>query len=464
MTSLLAIARLTLKAAFRYRLVQVLALALLGAVVLLPLAIKDDGTARGFTQILLTYTLSAITAFLGLATLWMACGTLARDVEECQIQMVAVKPVARWQIWLGKWIGIMAVNGLLLATASLAVFILLQYRAGKLPAAQQEALRREILVARAGIKEEIPDLEPTIARVFQEILKQNTIAPADRPQALRQVSERVKYQYQLVQPAYRRIWKIPLGWRKDALRDQPLFLRVKFSSSLPPESTLTGPPTFQTLWQIGDPGKTRVARQARSLAADTFHEMPIPANLYDADGVLTVEFTNPTETAVVFQLEDGLEVLFREGGFGLNFARGMGVIYCWLALLAALGLAAASFLSFPVAAFLAFGLLIVGFSTGTLSQVVEEGGIAGINHETGVVDNPDLLDRVAVPMAKAMLGVINLARGYSPIDALSSGRSIAWSQLAMAVVEIVGILGGIFAAIGIVTFTRRELATAQFNQ
>ena len=65
-------------------------------------------SAQGFTQIILTYTLSAITALLGLSTLWLSCGTLARDIEECQIQVVATKPVARWQIWLGKWLGIVS--------------------------------------------------------------------------------------------------------------------------------------------------------------------------------------------------------------------------------------------------------------------------------------------------------------------------------------------------------------------
>ena len=52
---------------------------------------------------------------LGLSTLWLACGTLARDIEECQMQVVATKPIARWQIWLGKWLGIMSLNAALLA-------------------------------------------------------------------------------------------------------------------------------------------------------------------------------------------------------------------------------------------------------------------------------------------------------------------------------------------------------------
>src|SRR5437762_10416908 len=117
MQRLLAIALLTWKAAFRFRLFLVLAVLLLASVVGLPLLIKDDGTASGFTQILVTYTLSTVTALLGLSTLWLSCGTLARDIEECQIQVVAVKPIARLQIWLGKWLGLISLNGALLAIA-----------------------------------------------------------------------------------------------------------------------------------------------------------------------------------------------------------------------------------------------------------------------------------------------------------------------------------------------------------
>ena len=40
---------------------------------------------------------SDFTALLGLSTLWLGCGTLARDIEDCSMQVVAVKPVPRWQ-------------------------------------------------------------------------------------------------------------------------------------------------------------------------------------------------------------------------------------------------------------------------------------------------------------------------------------------------------------------------------
>lgn len=116
MQRILAIARLTWKSAFRYRLFWVMAALLVAAVAGLPLILKDDGTAEGLTQILLTYTLSAITVLLGMATLWLSCGTLARNVEDCQMQVVCAKPVARWQVWLGKLLGILALNAMLLAS------------------------------------------------------------------------------------------------------------------------------------------------------------------------------------------------------------------------------------------------------------------------------------------------------------------------------------------------------------
>jgi len=46
------------------------------------------------------------------------------------------------------------------------------------------------------------------------------------------------------------------------------------------------------------------------LAPDTFHEFQIPANLFDDKGVLTVLFINPNDTALLFPLADGMEVLY----------------------------------------------------------------------------------------------------------------------------------------------------------
>ncbi len=462
MQRLLAITWLTWKAALRFRLFLVIAALLLLAVVGLPLLIKDDGTARGFTQILLTYTLSTITALLGLSTLWLSCGTLARDIEESQIQVVATKPIARWQIWLGKWFGIMSLNAALLAISGLSVYFLLVWRANQLPAEEQTILRNEILVARGSVKDldRSRDIEEATEQILRDRLANMNVSRAEREEVRMQIREQVKAEWQIVPGGYSKVWEIDLGLAKNSLRDRPIHLRVKFNSA---DKSPTG--TFPGMWRAGIPQKTQLwmSEDVMSLAPDTFHEFTLAPNVFDENGIVRIEFLNLSNTTLLFPLEDGIEILYREGSFPLNFARGLGIIFCWMALLAAIGLAAASFLSFPVAAFFALGLLVMAFSSGTLANVVEEGTVMGVDEESGIVGY-SIVDTVIVPTFGAALKVINLVRDFSPIEALSTGRSITWGQLARAFFQIVVLLGGIVGLIGIGIFNRRELATAQGNQ
>ena len=463
MQRLLAITWLTWKAAFRFRLFLVIAVLLLVSVIGLPLMVKDDGTASGFTQILLTYTLSVITGLLGLSTLWLSCGTLARDIEECQIQVVATKPIARWQIWLGKWLGIMSLNAVLLALSGACVYGLLYWRAARLPAAERKVLREQVLVARGSARPQNYEaaIDAATERILQERLKTNPELnrPVDLAEVRTQIREQIKAQYQLVPPAYSREWQIDLGFARNFLHDQPLQLRVKFNTA---DKSPSG--TFVALWQVGDPDSANVRQlEPMSLAPDTFHEFQIPPNLFDRKGVLTVVFVNPNNTSLLFPLDDGMEVLYPEGGFALNFARGLGIIFCWMAFLAALGLAAASFMSFPVAAFFSLAVLVVGLSGGTLDEAVQAGTVVGGNGETGAMGH-SIADAVLIPMFRGLLVVISLVKNFSPIDSLSSGRCISWTELGTAFGQIVLLLGGIIGLIGIGLFNRRELATAQGNQ
>jgi hypothetical protein len=449
-----AVAALTVKAAFRSRLVLVLLALLLGAVVALPLVLKHDGTAQGFTQILLTYTLTTITALLSLVTMWLACNALARDLEECQLQLVAVKPIPRWQIWLGKWCGIMTLNLLLLGLAAGAVYLLMLYRAQQLPPPVREALRTEVLVARATVREPAPDLEGDVARLLAERREALLAEGVDLAVFRARAAELIKAQHQLVPVDHLRRFRLALG-DPARLRDTPMFIRLKFYS---PELNSQALYDLEiTLGEPESPGRRSLTQRFRPEAA---HELPIPPNLFDAQGVLTVDIANRSATPLIFPFVEGLEALYREGGFGLNYLRALGVIACWLALLAALGLAAASSLSFPVAAFVATAVLLLGLSSGTLRTVVEEGTVLGVDHDTGQALNP-VIDAVALPVFRTLYWLVERVRGFGPVDALSTGRSVTWGELGLAFLQIVVVMGGLAALAGIGLLQRRELATAQ---
>jgi len=450
---LAAVAQLTLKAAFRFRLVVVLLLILLAVVIVLPMVIKHDGSAQGFTQILITYTLSSITALLGLVTLWLACGTLARDVEDASMQLVCTKPIPRWQIWMGKWLGISLLNLVFLAITGTTLYVLLFWKASALPEKQQEVLREEVLVARAVAREPINSYEKEAEELTQQRLREDASSQLDPKFIREQFRETLKAQDQVVPPGGYRVWQIPFGDRAAELAGKPLQLRVKYYS--PDAAGSTTPSQFG--WEIGSEGRAPLRLQ-NSFAAESASTFPIGTNLIGANGVLTIVGYNLNQRPVLFPLEDGLEVLYPEGGFGLNFVRGLAIILFWLGLLAAIGLFAASKLQFSVAAFVSLSILLLGLSSGTLKQVVEQRGIMGVDSETGQVMAETTINRVAVAVYGTARQVIELITGYNPVDSLSTGRSITWGRLAQAAVLVVGVAGGLFAGAGIWIFTRRELA------
>ena len=240
------------------------------------------------------------------------------------------------------------------------------------------------------------------------------------------------------------------------------------------------PETYGTLWEIGPPNSTKRLRMSRPLTTDTFHEFGINLldekgnptadpvkngrylDLLDKDGKLFITFGNPNQAVVLFDLVEGMEVLYHEGSFGLNFVRGLAIIFIWLGLLAAIGLAGASYLSFPVAAFFSVTVLIVGLSSGTIASVVKDGTFGSTNHDTGVPEGVlGAVDFVMVPIFKAADAVLTMINSFSPIDSLSTGRSVSWTMLALAFLNVWVLAGGLFALVGMIVFNRREMATAQ---
>jgi ABC-type transport system involved in multi-copper enzyme maturation permease subunit len=457
MQQLWAVARLTVGAAFRYRLVVVLMALLVGAVIVLPTIIKHDETAGGFTQILLTYTLGIITALLSMVTLWLACGTLARDIDDCHMQVVAAKPIPRWQIWLGKWLGIMALNAMLLGTSAGAVYLLMQWRATQLPLQVQQALHSNILTARASVRDPVTDIEQRAEALIRTRLPELQAKGANIEEARAMAVEMIKAKEQVIPDQHFRRFNLDLRHAATRIQGKPVFVRLKFHT---PELGVKRP--YEIEINAGPAEGAKRETVYRSLAAEAQHEIQLNEPILNADGTLTVDVANRSGVPLLIPIEDGFELLYPEGGFGLNYVRACLVLLTWLGLLAAIGLSAASFLSFPVAAFLATTVLILGLSTGTLKSVVEDKTVLGFQHDTTDRLYP-AIDALMLPIFEVLLKTVNLVQQFSPIDAVSSGRSVTWADVSRAIVVVIFLLGGFFAAIGIIAFTRRELATAQSN-
>ncbi|HCZ02631.1 MAG TPA: hypothetical protein DHV39_04350, partial [Verrucomicrobiales bacterium] len=101
-----AVAALTIKAAFRFKLIPWLLLILITSVFSIPYLVTHNGSAEMFAQVQLTYSLMAASILIGASTIWLACGVMSQDFQRNHIVLLASKPLARWEIWIGKWLGI----------------------------------------------------------------------------------------------------------------------------------------------------------------------------------------------------------------------------------------------------------------------------------------------------------------------------------------------------------------------
>lgn len=451
------VARLTIRSALGYRLVSTVLMILAGLLLGLPVLIKHNGTAEMLTQVVLSYSLNLIILFLGLITVWLSCSALAKEIREGQMQMVAVKPITRWQIWLGKWLGITVINTVLLLLSGIAVLGLLYSGSTHLSQDQRQVLREKVLVARGALSEPAPDLSAEVERIFQERLQRDQVADLDRDYVREKIEEEVWALNQIVTPNHLRRWEIDFGWRHRLVDDTPLHLRIKFYAAQVAESA-----HYPTLWIVGDPNTGMFWRQELDLSPASFHEIAIPPGLISSDGILRIECRNYTAASLIFPVDEDLEVLFPEGTFVLNFARSLAVILLWLALLTALGLAAASILSFPVATFLVFGLLAVVFSGNLLTSIVTEKTVSAIDEHTGQATWTQL-DWLLVPAFQAVLDVVETLQSVSPIESLANGRTISVEALAQLFLKLALMMGVPVAGVGMFLFHRNELATSGKN-
>jgi hypothetical protein len=510
------IAKQTLKAAIRYRFVVAMAVALLVIVFGIPLLVKSDGTAKGTVQIVLTYTLGSTTALLGIASLWMGCGTLAREIEDNVMQMVAVKPIARWRVWFGKWLGIMLLNAALMVPTGLAIFFLINARADspELDEFEKAKLQNEVLVSRSSIREAKRDFSISRQRAYvyallvaeektqytetEQALRMSVTGPEhilsfrpDYPRLVEQAKTRPlpeilaqlekleseavrmsKASYEVVLPGQDRFWEFQIDPDiVDEVNQKPVYLRFKFNADDEYD------PKSHTLWfSIGEGTSKRWppegAFKEMRRGSSAFHEEQLPKEIVPDKGpnkgLVRVHFVNQnSERPIIFLMEDGPMILYHDGGFGMNLFRGLLIIYFWLGLISAIGLMASSFLSFPVATFMSLGILLISASGGTLQQIIDEGGITGVNHETGRKDESSIIDGTAIFFAEVGVKITKSIWGYSPVGSLSDGRTITTATLFWAFFAIIVVMGGLVMALGAYMFHRKELAlpnpTASMN-
>jgi len=455
-----AVARHMIAEGIRMKIAVVFMVALAALMVVLPFVCSGDGTLSGRVQAFLAYSLGATGFLLSMLTIFLSCGSLANEISRRQIHLIVSKPIPRWQFILGKWLGIMVLDAGLLIACGVVMYGAVWYLKRGEPMNRDDAyrLRHEVLTARFAAPLDTPDFGPVVERQYQRLREQGRLPiDADAAQVKKRLRKEMEARWRSVPPGTARAWTFR---ELRVVRGPDAFLHIRYKprvSRYPPQEIL------RCQWIVGDPGKG--AKQVvinRADVVERVHVIPVPTETVAPDGTLRVVFANVNPeapdltfpTTVTFEGDDGLQVLYRVGTFGGNLVRALAIVYCRLAFLAALGLLASSFLSFPVACTVCLLVYFSAIGAGFLSEAL------GYSARTagGEQDPLGVLGDVLRPLARGFLWLIPDFSKFDPAPTLVDGRNVTLMWVLVAIGQLVLLRTVIAGLTACVVFHYRELA------
>lgn len=455
MRALLAITKQTLRACVRSKVVILLLVLNVVAAVALPLTVRGDGTATAQLQVSLTYSLRAVTGLISLAALWVGCSNLAREIESYNMHLVLTKPAARWQVWMGKWLGVftMSAGVLLVSGAVLYGLILVKFRTGDFSEQEKAEARDEILVGRRVYSAYVPDFEAIAQKEYRKRLEAGDWVDEHDPRAvIAELKRQIKLATTGVPPGQRK------GWQFSGLRAEDDETRVFVRYRL-----YVGGKGFdkqrETIgrWLIinpdeKEPGRQVVATPPMKVMSGGFQEFSFPASLMSDRGRVGLVYENfdPQDSAIVFQPDDGPSLLIRTTGFTGNWLRAMLVGLLRLALLSALGCTFGAVFSTPVAIFVAFAYLLLG-------AIMDPELGAPTRDLAGNVVSWKIKDMLSYSAGSLVRLFVASLRNFDVTHSLARGYLIDGAKIARLALLQVGLRGLPMAILGVWIFSRREL-------
>jgi|688.fasta_scaffold16787_8 hypothetical protein len=356
----IGVARAMVEEAIGTRVSVLLVMLVVVTLPVLPLLLDPAERLAYRLQFFLAWAISGASVLLTVMSIALGCSSVCGDIDSRRIHMALSKPLRRWEYLLGKWLGVVLLDLLLVALVGVAVYGFAQAlaRTTAHDAADRMAVDEQVLTARAVVRPSHPagvEFERSVAATIDEIRQADpgTFDKDPRWARKRILAQRV-HEWHTVSADVVSSFLFS-GLDPARIRSPVVQLRLEpFADN----STISRADVRFSLWLNERPFPVLDGRhQEYTLASGMVHTIDLPTSAIAPDGVLRVSIANrnlvmPGEeqpTSISFTPGSGLEVLYRVGGFGGNCVRGLLVVWAKLAMLTAASLAAAAWLGFPTA-------------------------------------------------------------------------------------------------------------------
>jgi hypothetical protein len=510
-TPVFAVARNVLVEAVRMKVSLVFIVILILFLAVIPGMLTEDQPLRFRVQQWLSYGVGLSYAVLAMLTLFLSAGTVAFEQRDRVIWQTMTKPVRHWEYVLGKWIGVMGLNAVLLTVTAAGVYLFTEYLSHQRARGETAYLVREdgmradptdpamepIIDQRlAEAKERVPSFQitPQAREVVRYQLVNEFMSEDRRILELQVLAARGGVFPEPPQLVAEEVSKIIDGRVAQAAADNPSFtpgpgFRKKIEADVLQEiftQSRTIAPGFKAQFLFKGLGDVKKQSQRGELtlrykvnagsnnpsaiyklvmfingfpkevatALKVTNSLSIEPEVIDDKGELLIEIASDPSNAFAMNFPpDGLELMYRAGGYEANFFRVMSAIWVKLGFIAAVAIAAATFLNFPVACLVAVTVLFAAESAGFLKESLEV--YVSYDEHTKTTNYFAVVVRaVAIPASLAFQSFSEL----KPSTNLVEGRLVSWSSLGGATALIGSwTLGALLIGWG--AFRRRELAT-----
>ncbi len=458
-----AVAHTVVKEATRLNISLAFIVVLLVMLPLLPLWIDGAQPLRYQVQTFIARSLTLTYVAAACMTLLLSCATVAFEIRDRQIWQLMTKPIGRFRYLLGKFIGVAALNLVLLLICGLSIFIFVQYLRTR-PASDirdAAAVRDEVLTARSSafpIYQSISrdELLSRIDRTIEEdaIMSaeiktgQRSEQEVRRSLALQMTSNYLASQRE-IQPGEKKTFVFP-GLGRARASGAPLTLRYTFYAGKHDPHEVH-PVIFEF------DGLERVI--LRQYVPVQGHVLTVPSSVVRDDGTVEVTIYNagfdeateqffPGRWAINFDAKD-FELLFKVSDFEWNFLRAIAMLWIKLSFLAMLGVCAATILSFPVACILSFTVFLIGSMAPFIAESLEY----------WAVDSWARVDQLVIMwIASAAEWMLRSFGSIQPTNMLVEGRLISFQSVLVAGASVGLLWCGGALLIGWLGFRRKELA------
>jgi len=447
MRSIWAVAKNTIKQALRMKVAVVFVLLLIVMLGVLGTSTTGDETLKGRLQTFVSYGLSLTSFLLCLLTIIISIYTVTSDIEQKQIFTVITKPIRRHEFLLGKLLGVLVLDVILLCIFAGIIYTITvnlpRYRS--VSESDLAEANTQFFTARAALTIPEEDVTKEVLERYESLKSRDELPEnTSYEDIIAELTRRAQISKRAAAVGGTLLWE----FKNIEPLSESLFIRFKYEVwPNPPDAQVYG------RWYVGEyqhlrygtESQTPVYDQVHVHSVGTFHEIEVPANVIPENGHMALAFMNGSRdnTIVIFP-PDGLEVLYKADTFTANFIRAAIMILFRLVFLATLGVLASTFLSFPVA--ILFCLVI--FLTASFSGFVTE-SFDYISANATAIYSYTL---------KWMIKLLPQFDDFNPTKFLVPARLLSWSLLGKCALFVVCIKAFLMLVLGLVIFSFREIA------